>query len=114
MKNILDKSLFGPDQVLLNFILYKEGFIQLNNDYNYIPTISNDKFKIKNGFFYNNKNKKISIVHNAGHKNVFRPIKNFGYGKNYNQLDPRTYYTLRTFYRTTNILNKILKSYKKV
>lgn len=113
LMTITDMSLFGPDQVVLNYLLYSEGFHKLPNKYNFVITTSNEKFTIKNGTFYINKTNYISIVHNAGAKPYLRPIRNFGYGPNHNKFKPIAYYTLRTMYRAKNFSDIALRFFRK-
>lgn len=116
LDHITDSSLFGPDQVVLNYLLYTEGFHQLPSKYNFVITTSNEKFTIKNGTFYIHKNEYISIVHNAGAKPYLRPIKDFGFGPEHNKFKPIAYYLLRTLYRTkkfSDIALRILRKGKK-
>ncbi len=101
-----DKSKFGPDQILINYILHKYGFVQLPTKYNFIPVTSLDKFSIVNGVFYDQNQNKIPVVHNAGNLNFFRAIENFGYGENYNVLKEDILKALRTLYSSLQIVNK--------
>jgi hypothetical protein len=109
---ILNKAIYGPDQVILNYTLYKEGFKELDSTYNY--TIFNLKllFYIKNGVFFENK-KKIAIVHNSGGTDSVRIIKNFGYGPQYNRVKWLSYYAFKIFYKLVNV-NFILKMLRKI
>ena len=85
-KLILEKNKFGPDQVAVNYILYREGFHEIDERYNFITSTSKNMFKVKEGaFYFKQSNKIIPIVHNAGWKPYLRSIKNFGYGKEYNK-----------------------------
>ena len=87
-ENTVKKEIFGSDQFLVNIYLYRNGFVDLGCDYNFIPTIFKNKFKIKEGVFLSN-GEPISIIHNAG--NWFRSLENFGYGKCHNHLKPFHY-----------------------
>lgn len=101
-----DKSKFGPDQILINYVLHKYGFVQLPTKYNFIPATSLEKFSIINGVFYDQNQNKIPVVHNAGNLNFFRAIENFGYGESYNVLKEDILKTLRTLYSSLQIVNK--------
>jgi hypothetical protein len=92
---ITDKNKFGPDQIIANYLFYKEGFIELENTYNFIPGTANDGFLIRNGEFYYRGGEKIAIVHNAGQIKFNRVINNFGYGVNFNKLKFIRYYFFR-------------------
>ena len=113
MCNLIRKmNLFGPDQVVLNYYLYQNKFHRLDKGYNYIIGSVDETFYVKNGIFYDKNNKIIPIVHNAGRYNYLRPIKNFGYGKNFNRLSYFSYYQLRFFCNLTKLF-KILKNIEK-
>jgi len=105
-KLIKDKDAWGPDQIIVNYYIYQSKYKFLNNKYNYMMSTMPKGFVIKNGVFYEPTGEKIVIVHNAGQMDFFRPIKNFGYGKNYNQIKHLVYHAKKTQY-------KILGWYKK-
>lgn len=94
---VLDKSKFGPDQVAVNYILYRDGFVSLSNKFNFVFTTMTQPFRIQNGVFLLQSGEKIPIVHNAGGSNSFRPIKNFGFGPSFNRLKRLTYWSARIF-----------------
>ena len=60
-----------------------------------VVAMGGSDFFIKEGIFYFKNKKIVSIVHNTGGYKFFRPIKNFGYGKEYNQLKKTVFHTLR-------------------
>lgn len=105
MLKIIKKSgNVGPDQVVLNYVLYKEGFFEIETTYNYVLTQYTNKFKIKEGVFYDNNGDVISVVHNAGHFKFLRVINNFGYGKrNNNKINIFAYMLLKIFYNFLDI-----------
>lgn len=106
-KLIKNKSAFGPDQIVLNYYLYQKGFKFINNKYNFMMSTEEKGFLIKKGVFYKTNGEKIAIVHNAGQIDLTRPIKNFGYGKEFNQIKRLVYNLKKTQY-------KILGAYKKI
>ncbi len=112
MKYIINKKIFGPDQIILNYVLYKNGFVNLGRNFNYVLTTVKDKFKIKNGVFFMKNGDVISVVHNAGGNRIFRPIKNFGYGPEYNNFNHLTYYLLRIFYRLNFVSKPVLRFFE--
>ncbi|MGC8765299.1 MAG: glycosyltransferase [Brevinematia bacterium] len=118
LEMVKNKTKFGPDQIVVNHVFYKEGFIELPSKYNFIPVTSNEEFYIENGIFFDREGKKIPVVHNAGNMSFFRAIENFGYGEGYNILKIDILNTLRAFYTSVNIINKprgeILKITKKI
>ena len=64
---------------------------------------------IKKGIFYKHNREKITIVHNAGQMDFFRPINNFGYGKEFNQIKYVIYNVKKTQYQ---ILGWYKKNFK--
>lgn len=93
------KKKFGPDQIILNYLLYRDGFKEIEENYNYILSAARENyFKSKN---------KIKILHNAGGKNFFRLIRNFGID-NKNSINKIQYYIVRIFFILSS-LNKRLK-----
>jgi len=80
-----DKKLYGPDQIIFNYLLYRDGFEVLDKDFNFI--ILNNKLpKVKDGIMYNDDGKRISIVHNTGGMDFLRVVRNFGYGPGFNRV----------------------------
>ncbi|ABS61299.1 MAG: hypothetical protein WHS64_07210 [Fervidobacterium sp.] len=103
---IRDLDAWGTDMVVLNYYAYKKDFYQLHPKYNFIPTTTQKKYKVKNGKFYlveNGKVELIPVVHNAGRHKLFRPILNFGYGESYNIPRPLAIFALRTFYQVLSL-----------
>lgn len=107
-KLIKNKNSFGPDQIVLNYYLYKNKFFKfIDSKYNFMMSTEKNGFIIKNGVFYKPAGEKIAIVHNAGQIDLTRPIKNFGYGKRFNQIKHIVYNLKKTQYQ-------ILGAYKKI
>lgn len=105
---IRDKAEFGPDQIIVNYHLYKDSVKFIDSKYNFMMSTAYAGFRIRNGIFYKLNGEKIIIVHNAGQMDFFRPIYNFGFGPSYNQvkhvvyfLKRCTYYILETYKRLT-------------
>lgn len=109
MKKIIkNKNDFGPDQIVLNYFLYKNKLFKfINNKYNFMMSTEKKGFILKKGIFYKKNGEKIVIVHNAGQLDFFRPIDDFGYGKTKNKLKHFIYHAKKTQY-------KILEIYKKL
>lgn len=108
---IINKNAYGPDQVALNYFLHKEGVRIIDKKYNFMITTVKEGFDIKDGIFYLKNGEKIAVVHNAGHNRFLRPINNFGYGKDFNQLNFFIYHLRRLFFRFIGFI-KILFSNK--
>jgi hypothetical protein len=93
---ITDKSRFGPDQIALDYILYRDGTFKLIDEkYNFIPATCDRTFAIKDGVFYFSDGEKISIIHNAGRIKSMRIMKNFGHGKERNKIKRIRFFMLR-------------------
>ena len=76
---------FGVDQMVLNYLLYQEGFQPIDRGYNFVLVSCNTKYSIRDGVFYDQVGRTIPIVHNAGNRDVTRVINNFGYGPGHNR-----------------------------
>jgi len=98
-------QVFGTDQYIMNYLLYKRGFVRLENRYNFVVLSMNSPFSIRKGAFYDGKAKLIPIVHNAGWRNLTRCIRRFGYGEDRNQLKPISYHAMRLFFKNVNRVN---------
>lgn len=83
---IENKDVFGPDQMAINYILSQKNFVPLSEIYNFVITTAKEETILEDDIFYLKNRQKIPIVHNAGGVEVFRPVENFGYGKNCNNL----------------------------
>jgi hypothetical protein len=104
---IQNKNSFGPDQIIVNYFLYKNVFKFLDEKYNFMMSTTKKGFAVKKGVFYKTDGTKVAIVHNAGQTDFFRPIENFGYGSKYNKIKHIIYHAKRTQY-------KILEVYKQI
>lgn len=79
-----DKSVFFPDQIILNYLLYRDGFCFLEEKYNYMKSMSKLSTTVKNGQIHAEGVGLVPIVHNLGRFRFARPFINFGFGKEYN------------------------------
>ena len=107
---IRDKNEFGPDQIIVNYYLYKnkESLTIIDSKYNFMMSTAYAGFRIKKGEFFKLSGEKIAIVHNAGQMNIFRPIHNFGYGPSYNQLKHVMYFLKRSMYFLLEMYKKYI------
>lgn len=101
---IIDKKAWGVDMVVLNYLIYHDDFFELPEIYNFIPTTSTKRYFVRKGRFYLTDGTLIRVVHNAGSKNILRPIKNFGYGEDCNKPRILLPHILRFFYATLKLL----------
>lgn len=104
-KLITDKGKYGPDQIVVNYVLHQDELILLDYKYNFMINNTKRNFAIKDGIFYEN-DSIIPVVHNAGHNGFLRPILNFGYGRGYNKLNYPMYYFKRWYYGNLKYLKK--------
>ena len=102
-----NKNSYGPDQVVVNYVLYQNKVVLLEESYNFLLNHTPEGFVIRDGIFYKKNAEKIVVVHNAGRDGTLRPIKNFGYGKEYNQISYGTYYGKRAFFGMLGFIRKI-------
>lgn len=100
--SILKKKIYLADQIVVNYVLYKNNFKRLNSKYNFIPMTSNKKFYIKNGEFYLNPKEKIAIVHNVGGNSNLRIIRNFGYGNDKNKYNKSKFFAIKKLIKMMN------------
>ncbi|AGA91669.1 hypothetical protein Thimo_2978 [Thioflavicoccus mobilis 8321] len=98
LRMILDKSHFGPDQLVVNYLLHQQGFEELERRYNFVVATSAEPVRIENGLILDQERQRIAVVHNAGNFRFLRPIDNFGYGPGHNVLKKEIYTALRGFY----------------
>lgn len=114
-KLIRDKSCWGVDMVALNYFIYQiyqNGFAELPLIYNFIPTTTTKKYFIKEGKFFLGNGELIAVVHNAGGKSFLRPIRNFGYGKEFNKPRRFVIYALRSFYVAVTTMRSVTRFLK--
>ncbi len=109
MELIKDKNKFGPEQIAINYILYREGFFRLDPKYNFMIGRINRVFHVKDGQILFDDNKLIPVVHNVGYSSTFRAIKNFGYGKDFNKFNRLTFFGIKNFIKLVNFIQKINK-----
>lgn len=108
-REITDKTKFGPDQMCINYVLYRDGFVELDKKYNFVVATCQTPFSIKKSVFFMANGEKIAIVHNAGGHPWFRPIQNFGFGTGKNRLKTIAYLAARGFTKTIHFLARFKK-----
>ncbi|MCC5842784.1 MAG: hypothetical protein JJU05_00895 [Verrucomicrobia bacterium] len=101
MKRLKSPAKFGPDQIIVNDVFYREGFRELDRRYNYVIATSTADLEIRNGRFFVDGDL-VSVVHNTGNVSFLRPVENFGYGENRNQLKKELAQALKVLYTTTD------------
>ncbi|MCX6732498.1 MAG: hypothetical protein NTV98_03070 [Candidatus Roizmanbacteria bacterium] len=108
-KLIRNKEEFGPDQIIVNYHLYKDSVKFIDSKYNFMMSTVYLGFNLRKGTFYKLNGEKIIIVHNAGQMDIFRPIYNFGYGEGKNQIKHVMYFLKRTMYLLLEVYKKYFK-----
>lgn len=108
-KLIRNKEEFGPDQIIVNYHLYKDSVKFIDSKYNFMMSTAYAGFNLRKGVFYKLTGEKIAIVHNAGQMNIFRPIYNFGYGEGRNQIKHVMYFLKRSMYYLLEMYKKYNK-----
>lgn len=71
---------FGMDQMLLNYVLYRDGFVALDRGFNFVLVTASSRYAIRDGTFVDARGGVIPVVHNAGGVETMRAIGEFGYG----------------------------------
>nr|WP_017854515.1 hypothetical protein [Leptospira interrogans] len=104
---IKNDQLYGPDQIIINYLLYRDGFVQLDQKYNFIPISTKRFFKIEKGVFLDQQNDTIPVVHNAGGRSLYRPIQDFGFGAGYNRKLNKFLFLIRFFNNSIDMLRSI-------
>jgi hypothetical protein len=86
----------GTDQLVINYICYRDGFEVLDEKYNYVAFLKRGKLhQDKDGFFLNARGR-IPVVHNAGKYDFARTISGFGYRQG--KIKPRFFTILFSWY----------------
>jgi hypothetical protein len=111
--NLVKCSVWMADQMAVNYILYKNGFVRLNEKYNFVISGTHKKFLIRDGTFYQMDGKKIPIIHHTGNSTLFKRINNFGYGKEFNRLNKITHIGVVAIMNMGFLLSNIKKIIKK-
>jgi len=75
---------YASDQLLVNYLLYKDGFKRLETGFNFVLTTATSPYSIREGVFCDASGGVIPVVHNAGMNHVVRRIRRFGYGRGRN------------------------------
>jgi hypothetical protein len=96
-------DVFGTDQLVVNYLLYQQGFVQLDQKYNFVIMSSSTPFLIRQGKFYGQDNELIPVVHNAGMNSFTRCIDRFGYGPQCNRRKRLVPFVLHAYFYLLNI-----------
>ncbi|OGK26530.1 hypothetical protein A2954_01015 [Candidatus Roizmanbacteria bacterium RIFCSPLOWO2_01_FULL_37_12] len=108
-KLVKDKNKYGPDQIAINYSIYREKYVFLDKKYNFLINTGRVGFKLKRGVFYKKNGEKIAVVHNGGRSEEMRLIDNFGYGKKYNKTKEFLFNLKKFLYANVGLLKAVLK-----
>ncbi len=106
-KLITNKWAYGPDQIVVNYFLYKEGVKLLDKKFNFLLCTVKEGFDIRRGIFFSQSGQKIAIVHNGGREGLLRPIINFGYGKQTKKINYLAYLGQRLIFKVIEFFKNI-------
>jgi hypothetical protein len=102
---VLDPTAFGPDQLVVNLVLHRDGYVSLPRGYNFVVATARREFCIEGGVFrFADDGSPIPVVHNAGNWKFLRPIENFGYGPTHNRLKVDVLRTLRILHQSNDLI----------
>ncbi len=82
---VLHMQNWGTLQLVLNYLLYSHGFVELPPRYNFVLMTAKSKYRIREGRFYDGAGELIPLVHNAGGSDKLRFVRDFGYGPGCNR-----------------------------
>ena len=105
---MIKKNVWGAEQPVINFVFYRDGFVELPCGYNFAIATSTTPFYIAQNRFFFKDGSLIPVVHNIGRKKFLRPVSNFGYGAGKNKIKLVRYHSLRAIFRLTHLLYNIL------
>uniref|UniRef100_E6QWM2 Uncharacterized protein n=1 Tax=mine drainage metagenome TaxID=410659 RepID=E6QWM2_9ZZZZ len=102
-------ALHGTDQLIINYILRRDGFVELERIWNYVTFLNGERFYYDSDRFLCNREGRIPVVHNAGRYDSVRTITGFGY--RCGRIRPRAFSeSIRLFYRSLNWLHGVFRN----
>jgi len=101
---LVQTPVFGPDQLVVNFVLHRDGWVSLPTGYNFVVATAQTPFEIDRGVFRFTDGRPIPVVHNAGNLKFLRPIDDFGWGPDRNHLKNDVWTTLRWVHQSNALL----------
>jgi len=84
-KSVRSFDCYGVDQLIFNFYAYNHGIKPLDFKHNFVLVAAKTRFQIRHGKFYDQANRLIPVVHNAGGSDAYRLVDAFGYGPERNR-----------------------------
>jgi hypothetical protein len=104
-----DHRRHGTDQIIMSYLMYRDGFVRLPEKYNFVLITTKSRFSITRGRFYDSAGELIPVVHNAGRYDWARSVSRFGYGEDRNKLMSATHYSMSAFYSALNWLTRRIR-----
>jgi len=98
----------GTDQLIMSYVMYRDGFTALPEKYNFVLITTKSKFAIRQSRFFDADGAIIPVVHNAGRYDWARSISQFGYGPGMNGHKRATHWCMSAFYSSLNWLARSL------
>lgn len=86
---------YGTDQVLVNYLLYRDGFTRLAPTYNYCLGSAATGVRVEHGRVLQRHGQPICVPHNASILPCIRTVADFGYGPGSNRVRPLVYLARR-------------------
>lgn len=99
----------GTDQLILNYIMRRDGFVELERSWNYVTFLNVEPVRYDADGFLCNPAGRIPVVHNAGRYDMVRTIEGFGYrcGRIRSRAFSRS---IRHFYRGLNWMHELVRA----
>jgi hypothetical protein len=98
---IREKKFFA-DQIAINYFLYKKGFVEIPEKFNFALSTSTLDCVVKNGIFYQENGDEILVLHNCGSRVAYL-VKDFGFGPTRNKIRLFRYGLVRLFFKTVSL-----------
>ena len=98
---------FAADQILLNYVLHRDGFEELPSRYNFVLVAARSTFVVRDGQFFDATGALIPVVHNAGHMPFFRRVSRFGYGADRNVVKVSSHVAVRVLFAAVDLWSRL-------
>jgi hypothetical protein len=80
-----DHRCYGSDQLVFNYFAYSIGMPPLDARYNFVLIAAERGYEVRDGVFYDDADRVIPIVHNAGGSSHVAVVDRFGFGPRRNR-----------------------------
>jgi len=105
---------FATDQMVVNYLLRRDGFHELPSRYNFVLVAARSRFTIRDGRFHDAAGELIPVVHNAGYHQFFRRVADFGYGPARNRCKWISPLAVRGLFAASGLLAATLRPLQKL